>query len=345
MQIYNLFRNRWCGAYWASKGIRVIPSVNWGDESTFDFCFQGIEKGSTVAVSTYMASESEHHKDQKDWFMAGYDEMLRQIEPERIICYNTPFPEMQGNIVHVDYDRSSWRYMSYERCLPKEDLDCYKIGGAIRKDYDIMEPYRVGKGGGSAYGGEPKPAKPEDERFWGNPGDINYSHTTKGDLIETKIGENGKACLEIHHTDHGFPAHHSNPHQHPITWDESGFHFGKEISTKWFLRGGSVKMAALVGTNSFEDNRFKTISDFKQCMRRGGEVQFEWNGVMYCCFGCITPSPDAEPRMVIAQVGSVEENHRTEKWCETSDEILEYMVGNDRLRDVITQVKVWERTI
>lgn len=114
MQIYNVFRNRWCGAHWASKGIRVIPSVNWGDESTFEFCFQGIEKGSTVAVSTYMASESNHHEAQKEWFMAGYNEMLRQIEPERIICYNTPFPEMDGNIVHVDYDRSSWRYMNYE---------------------------------------------------------------------------------------------------------------------------------------------------------------------------------------------------------------------------------------
>ena len=56
MQLYNVFRNRWCGAYWASKGIRVIPTVNWGNESTFDFCFEGIEKGSVVAVSTYMAS-------------------------------------------------------------------------------------------------------------------------------------------------------------------------------------------------------------------------------------------------------------------------------------------------
>ena len=42
MQLYNTFRNRWCGAYWASKGMRVIPTVNWGDESTFDFCFEGI---------------------------------------------------------------------------------------------------------------------------------------------------------------------------------------------------------------------------------------------------------------------------------------------------------------
>ena len=42
IQLYNTFRNRWCGAYWASKGMRVIPTVNWGDESTFDFCFEGI---------------------------------------------------------------------------------------------------------------------------------------------------------------------------------------------------------------------------------------------------------------------------------------------------------------
>lgn len=48
MQLYNVFRNRWCGAYWASKGIRVIPTVNWGDESTFDFCFEGIEKAALL---------------------------------------------------------------------------------------------------------------------------------------------------------------------------------------------------------------------------------------------------------------------------------------------------------
>jgi len=29
----------------------VIPIVSWGDESTFDFCFSGIEKGSAVAGS------------------------------------------------------------------------------------------------------------------------------------------------------------------------------------------------------------------------------------------------------------------------------------------------------
>ena len=88
MQLYDVFRNRWCGACWASKGIRVIPTVNWGDESTFYFCFDGIEKGSVVAVSTYMASEHVNRQDQKEWFMVGYNEMLWRIEPEKVICYN-----------------------------------------------------------------------------------------------------------------------------------------------------------------------------------------------------------------------------------------------------------------
>ena len=106
MQLYNTFRNRWCGAFWADQGLRVIPTVSWGAENTFDFCFLGIPKGSTVAVSTYMVTEHDNRCDQKEFFLRGYREMLRRIEPERIICYNTPFPEMEGNIVFVDYELS-----------------------------------------------------------------------------------------------------------------------------------------------------------------------------------------------------------------------------------------------
>ena len=227
MQMYNVFRNRWCGAYWASKGIRVIPTVNWGDESTFDFCFDGIEKGSVVAVSTYMASEHDHRKDQKEWFMAGYNEMLRRIEPERIICYNTPFPEMQGDIVYVDYERSSWRYMDYDqKAMPHEDLDCYKIGGANHTFCDTMDAYMIGKGGGSAYGGKwrPNPNKPQDQRYLGNPGEIKRTIMNNGDVYKTKMGPDGRAEMERHETNHNRGDKHTNPHDHRISWDNPDEH-------------------------------------------------------------------------------------------------------------------------
>ena len=90
--------------FFASKGVHVIPTVSWADEKSFEFCFKGIEKGSIVAVSTYMFHESDHHKDQKELFMNGYNRMLSEIEPEKIICYSEPFYEMKGDIIYVDYE-------------------------------------------------------------------------------------------------------------------------------------------------------------------------------------------------------------------------------------------------
>ena len=340
MQLYNVFRNRWCGAYWASKGIRVVPSVNWGDESTFDFCFEGIEKGSVVAVSTYMASEHDHRKDQKEWFLAGYNEMLRRIEPEKIICYNTPFPEMRGDIVYVDYERSSWRYMDYDRkTVLNNDFDCYKIGGAKQDNCDAIDVYMIGKGGGSAYGGEWKPSKPEDERLVGKPGEIKVTYQKDGTKIETKIGADGRATAERHHTSAPNAKYHSNPHDHKINWTTPRYgipNFGKPINY-WgevpeFKNYGGFSVMEPVRKNMMEDS-FKTISAFKECIIRGGEPVFEWNGVRYgVCFAgggyCIALTD-----------GSCERIYNT------PDDLLEYMVDGERLRDVITKVYVVSRSI
>ena len=42
--------------------------------------------------------------------MTGYNKMLEVIEPSKIICYSEPFDEMQGDIIYIDYDLSSWRH-------------------------------------------------------------------------------------------------------------------------------------------------------------------------------------------------------------------------------------------
>lgn len=42
LQIESVFKNRWCGAFWQSKGLRVIPTVSWSDEKSFDYCFVGV---------------------------------------------------------------------------------------------------------------------------------------------------------------------------------------------------------------------------------------------------------------------------------------------------------------
>lgn len=97
VQLFNVFRSRWCGAYWQKQGITVIPNVSWGDASTFEYCFDGIEEGSIVAVGMIGCKRN------KNAFMRGYNEMLKRLKPTAIICFGSPFVEMQGNIIPIDY--------------------------------------------------------------------------------------------------------------------------------------------------------------------------------------------------------------------------------------------------
>ena len=69
----------------------------------------------------------------------------------------------------------------------------------MSSDCDAIAPYRIGKGGGSAYGGQWKPSKPDDRRFIGEPGSINRTTDCNGNLRETKIGVDGRAVKERHY--------------------------------------------------------------------------------------------------------------------------------------------------
>lgn len=97
IQIYNVFRNRWCGAYWQSNGLKVIPTISWSTEESYDFCFAGVEKSSEVAISTLGSKKAKRR------FLNGYNEMLRVIEPSVVYCFDKPFKEMKGNIIYIDY--------------------------------------------------------------------------------------------------------------------------------------------------------------------------------------------------------------------------------------------------
>ncbi len=96
LQIYSTFKNRWCGAFWQKHGKLVIPTVCCCGEESYDFCFDGIEEGSIVAISTY------GRENYKQEFMKSYNKMLEIIKPSGIVCYGDPFSEMRGNIKAID---------------------------------------------------------------------------------------------------------------------------------------------------------------------------------------------------------------------------------------------------
>jgi hypothetical protein len=109
-QWMSVFRNRLVGAFWQHQGLMVVATVSWADERSFGFCFQGLEKGSIVAVSTIGTGSS------KDYFMAGFKEMCKIVEPEAVICYCNPYSEMYrlARIVPVEHEgRAAWRKAKY----------------------------------------------------------------------------------------------------------------------------------------------------------------------------------------------------------------------------------------
>ncbi len=96
LQIYSTFKNRWCGAYWQKQGKLVIPTICCAGEDSYDFCFDGIEEGSVVAISTYC------REDYKNEYLKSYNKMLEIIKPTAIICFGEPFKEMKGNIKTIN---------------------------------------------------------------------------------------------------------------------------------------------------------------------------------------------------------------------------------------------------
>ncbi len=92
MKVWNVYRSRLIGQYYQDHGIEVIPTVSWAEPETFSFCFDGIEKGSIVAVSTIGIKKDEYA--QKIW-QRGMDEMIKVIKPEKILLY--------GGMVEYDF--------------------------------------------------------------------------------------------------------------------------------------------------------------------------------------------------------------------------------------------------
>jgi hypothetical protein len=94
-QIESVAHGRWVGAWWQSKRMSVVPAVSRDKYASFDFCFDGIEKGCIVAVATYACRQA------RLGYLRGYSAMLERMHPSAVICHGTPFPGMAGPIVAI----------------------------------------------------------------------------------------------------------------------------------------------------------------------------------------------------------------------------------------------------
>lgn len=98
IQIYNHYRKHWIASYLELHGIRVIPTICWAGEDSFEWCFDGEPVGGVVAVSTTGCMKNKVYKDA---FMAGYEEMKRRLKPVKILCHGLVPPEISGEVERI----------------------------------------------------------------------------------------------------------------------------------------------------------------------------------------------------------------------------------------------------
>lgn len=86
LKVWNVYRSRLIGQIWQDAGMNVIPTLSWAEPETYQFCFDGIEGGGTVAVSTVGVMRDETAK---AVFRDGLSEAIKRIQPKTIVLYGS----------------------------------------------------------------------------------------------------------------------------------------------------------------------------------------------------------------------------------------------------------------
>lgn len=108
MKLWNVYRSRVMAHYWQRHGLKVVPSLTWADEKSYDYCFEGIPKGSVVAVSTVGVKNS--GEAMKVW-SRGMDEAMRRIRPSMVLLYGGNFGYDFGDIPVREYENKVTKRM------------------------------------------------------------------------------------------------------------------------------------------------------------------------------------------------------------------------------------------
>jgi len=110
LQITNTYMNRAVGFYLQRRGVYVIPNVRWGDERSFEFCFQGLPTNDIVCISTHGCIKGEENK---YYFKLGLEEMLIVLKPQVVLVHGSMPDELFSDFL------SETKFVHYESYISK----------------------------------------------------------------------------------------------------------------------------------------------------------------------------------------------------------------------------------
>ena len=95
VQVESIGRSRMIGSWLQRGGCDVIPTARWGVEETYDFAFEGISPGGTVAVGTLGCTKN---REAREVFTKGLRELLRRVSPSHLLVYGPLNKGMFGSV-------------------------------------------------------------------------------------------------------------------------------------------------------------------------------------------------------------------------------------------------------
>lgn len=84
MKMWNVYRSKLIGQMMQDIGIEVIPTLQWAEPETYEWCFDGIPEGGTVSVSTIGVKGNEIAT--QIW-TGGMNEAISRLQPKTIVLY------------------------------------------------------------------------------------------------------------------------------------------------------------------------------------------------------------------------------------------------------------------
>lgn len=104
MQQWNEYRRRALGNYWQRNGVKVIPTLSWSDKRSYGFCFGGLPKKGTYAVSTVGIKRDENAS---CVYQEGLSEAIKVLSPKRLLVYGGKGGFDYGNVEIVEYQANT----------------------------------------------------------------------------------------------------------------------------------------------------------------------------------------------------------------------------------------------
>lgn len=89
VMVYRTYCVRYVARYWQEMGLKVIPDINWADEASYDFCFDGIPHGAPIASIQCRTTNtgSAQFAESKKYFLKGLMVALERIAPKKLLIY------------------------------------------------------------------------------------------------------------------------------------------------------------------------------------------------------------------------------------------------------------------